>query len=57
LLDDREFALADIYAFETRLSALHSGNRNVRPKIRQQLQVLRNLGMLAFQGRGRYRLL
>ena len=38
------FELADIYAFEGRLSALYPGNHNVRPKIRQQLQVLRDRG-------------
>jgi len=48
------FTLADVYAFEQRLSALHPGNRNVRPKIRQQLQVLRDLGLVSFLGRGNY---
>jgi type II restriction enzyme len=52
-----EFKLNDIYAYEQRLQTLHPDNRNVRPKIRQQLQVLRDLGMLEFQGRGKYRLL
>jgi len=31
-------------------------NRHVRAKIRQQLQILRDLGSLHFLGRGRYRL-
>lgn len=52
-----EFALNDVYAFERRLGALHRHNRNVRPKIRQQLQVLRDRGVLEFLGRGRYRVL
>jgi len=52
-----EFALTDAYAFEKRLGALHRHNRNVRPKIRQQLQVLRDRGVLEFLGRGRYRVL
>jgi type II restriction enzyme len=34
---------------------LHPDNRHVRDKIRQQLQVLRNLGLVEFLGRGRYR--
>lgn len=51
-----EFSLDDVYAFEPRLSALYPDNRNVRPKIRQQLQVLRDHGWLIFEGRGRYRL-
>jgi type II restriction enzyme len=50
------FTLDDVYAYEQRLSALYPGNRNVRPKIRQQLQVLRDNGYLDFVGRGRYRL-
>ena len=51
----REFSLDDVYAFEGALSAVYPGNRNVRPKIRQQLQVLRDRGFLVFVGRGRYR--
>jgi type II restriction enzyme len=31
-------------------------DNNVRPKIRQQLQVLRDRGWTEFVGRGRYRL-
>jgi type II restriction enzyme len=51
-----EFSLAEVYAAEQRLQALHPGNRNVKPKIRQQLQVLRNLGFLSFEdNKGRYR--
>lgn len=49
-----EFALADVYASEHELSSLHPGNRNIRPKIRQQLQVLRDLGFLQFLGNSRY---
>ena len=51
-----EFSLDDVYAFEPDLARLYPGNNNVRPKIRQQLQVLRDQGFLAFTGRGRYRL-
>ena len=52
-----EFGLRDMYAFEERLGALHKDNRNVHPKIRQQLQVLRDRGVLEFLGRGRYHVL
>ncbi len=52
-----EFTLQDLYAFEDRLGRMHKDNRNVRPKIRQQLQVLRDHGVLEFLGRGRYRVL
>lgn len=51
-----EFALADIYSQEAQLETVYPDNRNVRPKIRQQLQVLRDRGYLDFLGRGRYRL-
>lgn len=52
----REFRLEDVYAYETRLSQLYPGNQNVRPKIRQQLQYLRDRGYLDFVSRGYYRL-
>jgi type II restriction enzyme len=51
-----EFTLADMYRFERRLNGMHRRNRNVRPKIRQQLQVLRDRGLLDFVGKGKYRL-
>lgn len=50
-----EFTLDDVYASEARLQERFPGNRNVRPKIRQQLQVLRDRGFLEFVGRGVYR--
>lgn len=50
-----EFTLDEVYAQEGRLATLYPGNNNVRPKIRQQLQVLRDRGWLAFDGRGTYR--
>ena len=50
------FTLEDMYGFEGRLAALYPGNNNVRPKIRQQLQGLRDAGLVAFLGGGRYRL-
>jgi len=51
-----EFTLAEVYAFENYLGEMHPENNNVRPKIRQQLQVLRDAGVFEFLGRGRYRL-
>ncbi|HXC46839.1 MAG TPA: DpnI domain-containing protein [Candidatus Sulfotelmatobacter sp.] len=51
-----EFTLDEVYAHEAKLRALHLLNRHVRPKIRQQLQVLRDMGLLEFIGRGKYRL-
>jgi len=56
-LGRQEFSLADVYARENSLAALHPDNRHIRPKIRQQLQILRDMGLLAFLSPGRYRLL
>jgi len=50
------FDLQDAYTFAPELAALYPNNRNVRPKIRQQLQVLRDLGFLRFLGQGRYQI-
>lgn len=55
-LGKREFTLDDVYAFERKLSQLYPGNQNVRPKIRQQLQFLRDRGFIEFVSRGSYRL-
>jgi type II restriction enzyme len=51
-----EFTLADVYAHTDALGKLHPKNLHVRPKIRQQLQVLRDLSLLEFLGSGSYRL-
>ncbi|MDX8534903.1 DpnI domain-containing protein [Mesorhizobium sp. VK25A] len=56
LIGPVEFNIEQVYAFEGRLSALYPHNRNVRPKIRQQLQILRDNGYLDFVSRGRYRI-
>jgi type II restriction enzyme len=54
-IDAHEFNLAQVYAHEGALSRAHPLNRNVRAKIRQQLQILRDLGLVEFVGNGRYR--
>ncbi|MGA3145642.1 MAG: Dam-replacing domain protein [Verrucomicrobiota bacterium] len=50
------FTTADTYAFTRELERLHPDNRNVRPKIRQQLQILRDTGLLIHVESGRWRL-
>jgi type II restriction enzyme len=50
------FTTADVYAFERELEKLHPDNRHVRDKIRQQLQILRDLGLLLHVERGLWRL-
>ena len=52
----REFHIDEVYAFEGHLSRLYPGNQNVKPKIRQQLQFLRDRSYLDFVSRGYYRL-
>lgn len=49
------FSLDDIYRFEDELKSKHPENNFVRDKIRQQLQVLRDKGILEFTSRGIYR--
>lgn len=49
------FTLSEIYAFEAELAQQFPGNANIRPKLRQQLQVLRDAGAVAFLGGGTYR--
>jgi type II restriction enzyme len=50
------FTLSDMYEFESDLLGLHSANQNVRPKIRQQLQVLVAQGILRRERPGVYAL-
>jgi type II restriction enzyme len=51
-LNKKEFSLADVYAHAAELAKLHPKNAHVPDKIRQQLQVLRDLGLLQFLGSG-----
>jgi type II restriction enzyme len=55
-LGQEVFTLNELYAFEEKLALRHPGNSHIREKIRQQLQVLRDLGYLHFETRGNYRL-
>jgi type II restriction enzyme len=50
------FTLGEVYAFEKELQSAYPGNRNVRAKIRQRLQVLRDNGYITFLGNGTYKL-
>jgi type II restriction enzyme len=50
-----EFTLAQVYDFESELAAIFPANSNIRPKLRQQLQFLRDSGYLRFLGEARYR--
>lgn len=54
-LDVNEFCLDDVYQFENILKKLHPENNNIRPKIRQQLQFLRDKGYIKFLEKGKYK--
>lgn len=49
------FSLDQIYKHERQLARMHPGNKHVREKIRQTIQVLRDLGEVEFvDNRGTY---
>ena len=49
------FTLENVYSFEPELAKKHPKNHYVRAKIRQQLQVLRDLGLVEFVSPGIFR--
>ncbi len=53
-MDKEVFSLQDIYSYREELARLHPKNRNIEAKIRQQLQLLRDRGVIEFLGKGRY---
>lgn len=55
-LDKLDFSLEEVYGFESQLKEKHPQNENIRAKIRQQLQLLRDKGVIVFTGRGTYRI-
>jgi len=55
-LEKQAFTLDEMYSFERELQSLHPDNRHIKDKIRQQLQVLRDHGVLKFARRGIYTL-
>ncbi|MDX1786848.1 MAG: hypothetical protein R3205_01985 [Psychrobacter sp.] len=52
---DANFSLNQVYAFADLLKLKHPENNHIKDKIRQQLQVLRDKGIIEFTGRGQYR--
>lgn len=55
-IGSRFFSLHDVYAYEARASRLFPNNKNVKAKLRQQLQLLRDMGLIEFRGHGSYAL-
>ena len=54
-IDSRIFSLNDLYVFSDELRHKHPCNHNIEAKIRQQLQFLRDKGVIEFLGDGKYR--
>jgi len=52
---DIHFSLKQVYAFSDELKRKHPENKHIPAKIRQQLQVLRDRGIIEFVSRGYYR--
>lgn len=52
----QRFTLDEVYEFEGELAEMYPDNQHIRAKIRQQLQVLRDEGLVEFLGDGEYRL-
>lgn len=50
-----EFKLSDVYMFEEALKQKFPNNNFVKDKIRQQLQILRDKGLIEFRGNGSYK--
>lgn len=55
MIPQNEFSLQDIYAFESDLQNKYQNNHHIKAKMRQQLQILRDKGLITFLGNGEYR--
>ncbi len=49
------FTSDDINRFENHLKSIYPTNKNILAKIRQQLQILRDMGLIEFLGKGKYK--
>lgn len=54
-IESKEFELNDVYSFADEFAKSHPKNCHIKDKIRQQLQILRDKGILQFLGNGKYR--
>ncbi len=54
-IQQETFTLKEMYAFEERLKQKYPNNNFVKDKIRQQLQYLRDKGLIEFKNRGTYK--
>lgn len=53
-IEKQQFTLNDVYKFEENLKLKHPFNNHIKDKIRQQLQKLRDLNIIEFNGHGNY---
>ncbi len=56
VIDKSQFTLQEMYDFEVALKRKHPDNGNIKPKIRQQLQLLSKRGHIKYLGDGIYEL-
>jgi len=57
LVEGSSFTLQQVYMYENLLRKLHPTNQHIKAKIRQQLQILRDFGVVKFENlRGNYTL-
>ena len=54
-IQNKDFTLKDIYNFENELKTKYPNNNFIKDKIRQQLQLLRDKGIIEFNGKGTYK--
>jgi hypothetical protein len=54
-INNQTFFLKDINEFEVYLKKIYPNNKHITDKIRQQLQYLRDLGLIEFLGNGKYK--
>lgn len=53
-IQDTKFTLKELYNFENNIRKNHQDNNNIKAKIRQTLQTLRDRGLIEFLGHGIY---
>ncbi len=54
-IETQEVTLSQLYGFEAILKQKYPNNRHIKDKIRQQIQQLREVGLVEFVGNGKYR--
>lgn len=54
-INKNNFTLDEVYQFESKLKQKYPNNNFIKDKIRQQLQILRDKGIIEFTGRGNYK--